>query len=99
MYQVLFRPINLYILYSPLTEEAGITSRLLKLCVLGLNPTYAKKQNEDVGEALLLLQLMIFQTRKFLSVATLTEVAEALKNVITSTKSGIVRSRALNVLV
>jgi len=41
----------------------------------------------------------MYKSRKLLSVATLTEVAVALKNVITTTKSGIVRSRALNVLV
>lgn len=99
VYNVLFRVINLFVLNCPLTKEDGVTMRLLKLCVLGLNPTYEKKQNEDIGEALLLLQLMISRTRKLLSVPTLTEITVAVKNVITSTKSNHVRARALNVLV
>lgn len=98
VYNCLFKPINLFILNSPFTEENGVAIRLLKLCVLGLNPTYEKKQNEDVGEALLLLQLMLSKAHKLLPVATLTEVAGVLKNVITSTKSAIVRARVFNSL-
>lgn len=75
VYNILFRTINLFINHSLLVQEAGPALTLLKLCVRGLSPTYEKFQHEDVGEALLLLQLLISRTRRILSKTTLTEVA------------------------
>lgn len=66
-------------------KEDATTMALLEMCVQGLNPTSPKKQDEDTGDALLLLQLFILKTRKFLSEGTLAQLGLVLKNLLNST--------------